>query len=83
MDRIVARRLGARDFREIDAEPRLEPLAIMIGQRNGRNRCAEQPGGEPGDPVEALARRCIEQPKIAQSVLPGLLVFDNETVHSL
>ena len=44
-----------------DADPRLEPLAIAIGQRDGRDRKIEQLHGHAGDAVEGLARRRVEQ----------------------
>jgi hypothetical protein len=81
VDRVVAGSLGAGDLRQIDTHPGLEPLPVAVGQGDCGNGCSQQPARHPGDAVEALARRGIEQPKIAQGVKARLLVLDNFTLH--
>jgi hypothetical protein len=52
---LCAGRLFPRDLPVVDANPRLEPLTVAIGQGNRRNRQPEELAGHPGDAIEALA----------------------------
>jgi hypothetical protein len=67
----VARRLVARDRTTLDADARLEPLAVDIGERYRRHRQAEQLGSHPRDAVERFVGRRVEQVELAQCVETG------------
>jgi hypothetical protein len=75
-----ARRLLARDRPVIDADPRLEPLAVAIGERHRRDRQAEDLRGHARDAVEALAGRGVEQVQPMQRFEPGFFIM---AAHSL
>ena len=55
--------LGARD-----PDPRHEPLAILVGQRYRCDRQPEDLARHPRNPVEAFARRDIEDVELSESV---------------
>ena len=52
-DRVIAERPAARRLARVEPVVRLEPLALLVHQRDQRDRHAEKLGGERGDAVEA------------------------------
>jgi hypothetical protein len=79
-----ARRLVARDAVMRDADARLEPLPVAIGQRHRGDGQAEDLAGHPRDPVEALARRRIQQFQLVQRIQACvfLLVDDGDSLRA-
>jgi len=52
----------------LDADLRLEPLAVAVGQRHRRDRQVEQLGGHARDAVEGLAGRRVQQFQAVQGL---------------
>nr|WP_211246118.1 hypothetical protein [Cereibacter changlensis] len=69
----------ARDAQMLDPDPRLEPLPVPVGQRDGGDRQAEDLAGHPGDAVEALAGGGVQQPELLEGIEPRVFcLFDHE-----
>ena len=75
---VVAERLVAACLSDVDADLRLEPLAIAIDQRKRGDRAAEHVRGERGQRVELTFRRTVEQSEAVQHGESTLLARDVE-----
>jgi hypothetical protein len=54
----------------IDADARLEPLPILVGQRDGGDRQIEQPARQARDAIEGFARRRVQETELTQGAQP-------------
>jgi hypothetical protein len=74
---VTAERHVAGRLDGVEPEAGLEPLAVRVDQAHQRDRHAEQPAGEPCDPVEALLRRRVEHVQRMQGAQAGRFVDGN------
>jgi len=80
-DGVGAEGEGPRGLRGVQALPRLEPLAVLIDQAHEGDGDVEQPLRHPGDPVEALLGRSVEQAGCPQRTKPAHLFHRHVGVH--
>ena len=66
-DGVAAKRNVAAGRRRLEPYGRLEPLLVFGDERYQRNRNLKQSRREPGNPVEALLRRSVQQIQTFQS----------------
>ena len=59
-DRVVAERDRPRRLRDVEADLRQEPLAVVVDQRHERDGDSYQPAGQPGEGVERRIRRRVK-----------------------
>lgn len=69
-----AERLATRRFARFQADARLEPLAVLVHQRDHRNFRVQAARGHRGHGVEHRVWRRIQQAQAAQHLEPGGLV---------
>jgi hypothetical protein len=73
-DRVGAEREVPRGLRDVEADPRLEPLALLVDQGDQRDRGLAHVGGEEHQVVVELLRDGVEHVVLAQRGEPLALV---------
>ena len=69
-DSVSAEGPRARGLVDVDAAPRLEPLAVLVDQRHQGDRRVEQVARQPGQAVERFFRRGVEDTVVRQRSQP-------------